>query len=237
MAGTQWILDGLWKCLCPSFERLARRQAAQSFPIKRCTAPPRRHTPSVARFHQLLSVQPSRPEEADLRQASLKEQDDKMCQAEPPRKRAVHASVTVADLIRDQGKFNTLADAPNDVVLEALDELLLRQGQFNKARTFASHLLQSKFGINATGVYNALIATNWDPNGSADDVDATLRTMSEHKIEKTSQTYHNALWVGGALHLSLSNCHVLLTAVSGAREPSRLPVPEPRAGGDEKRMD
>jgi hypothetical protein len=101
-------------------------------------------------------------------------------------------STTAEALLRDSSR-SALHNAPTPVIYETLRALQTKKGSRGRLRAFVKYLV-AKRGQKPNGfLYEALIASNCDPAGSAKEVRDILEEMTRFGIEPTVGLYRVAL--------------------------------------------
>ncbi|KAK3390894.1 hypothetical protein B0H63DRAFT_125371 [Podospora didyma] len=190
MPPSRVVVDGLWRCLCPSFDAIALTRSAES-PLNSARRIGRDNTRrrTVPRWPcQATQARPIHTQ-TESACAAVKEQLAGLPVPAP----VPAAVVSTLDLIQAQGRYAALATATTPVIYETLRELRHRQGQRAKIRHFVQYLIDDRGERPNIFLYEALVTANWDITGSADELAFILREMANAEMEPSKSIYHSAL--------------------------------------------
>ncbi|KAB5571906.1 hypothetical protein GE09DRAFT_646942 [Coniochaeta sp. 2T2.1] len=216
MSGTRIAVDGLWRCLCPSFDQAALSRALRSpspclspLPTRtlrkrpsNCTAPRRtRPLHTTVRRHDNSAAE-----------AQVLPQDDVYSGAAPQESADVQVSphnissgvatqdgtaeyrpVTVDSLLASNPTRELLQRTRTSVIYDALRVMIKQPRRRPLIRALVKYLVNHRSQTPNAHLYEALVASNWEPSGSALEVRQILDEMKELGVGATSSLYHAAL--------------------------------------------
>ena len=222
MSGVRIIIDGLWTCLCPSINKATLfRAIGNPHPVSRA---------QVLRSYS-SSVQPSkcrtRSFHATGRRRAEGDQSgfDESASGHVEKGQGEDRSVTVKQLLQGNDLLTRdrvsarLHGAPTPTIYEALRALQGVSGKRDTIRALVRYLVQYRDEKPNTFLYEALMVSNWDVAGSAEEVKDLLTEMRLEGIEGSASFYHAVLRVclvqeKGALSSKLFNVNSLLQALA-----------------------
>lgn len=181
MPTTPIVVDGLWRCLCPSFQ-----PASVAGRIPRCTPRPRRPPPHAS---------------ATLRQARHASTADARRNEHRPEQTELRESLFLPIATGPVAAWfpRALADASTETLYHRLRSGAGR-GDIKWVTTCVEYLVKERQEQPNLRLYNALILANVSPEeGSAARVDALLEEMRDEGLEPDSGVCHCVLKVRRAL--------------------------------------
>lgn len=176
-------IDGLWRCLCPSFDAIAASQLSQ---------PGRR---ALTRPCLCTTKRPSRSVLSRTIHSSkklrLEEQDDA-----PMTVRRIKPSKTSSAIAQSSRPYRSLDDVSVRELHDTLRHIGTKDGAYKSIADLVDYLITSRGEKPSLPLYDALIRANADAShGSADAVANLLLEVKEEKIVPDSNLYHSALQV------------------------------------------
>ncbi|ROT40738.1 hypothetical protein SODALDRAFT_307137 [Sodiomyces alkalinus F11] len=199
MSNSRFVLDGLWRCLCPSIDpAVASRLLRSPAPLlpRRVHATPRRAP--VSRFgsrtrpchvqQRQYSFTATATSPAPAPRRNSRANDDKGRNANPARTLAETPSPKELDK-------NVLRSASTEQITEALQVLRNRPDGFLVTAALVKHLVQERGELPNPRMYECLIASARDTKGSADMLAQLLAEMKTLKFPTGSRLCHEALQV------------------------------------------
>lgn len=191
MLGNRIAIDGLWRCLCPSFDALA---------FSRLKAPLRRS----ASCPWIVSKKPTLPcrarnissySSADVANIQTQHQDNERFQAHMQESRNLTTPWNSAQA--PAPPYASLDDVPIAQLHETLRDIRTENGAYKKIVELVTYLIKNRGEKPSLLHYDALIRANADAGyGSAEIVAHLLREMKQEGIVPDSGLYHSALQVG-----------------------------------------
>ncbi|KAK0629892.1 hypothetical protein B0T17DRAFT_526896 [Bombardia bombarda] len=188
MPTSRIVVDGLWRCLCPSIDATLLAKATL--------------TPLLASSSRHQNAWRRRPHTGHGRGRPILR-----CHA--PQPRAMHSyspsplteasssnslPVTADDLLRSEAPGDQLMDqAPTAVIYEALRKAKARPDSRQWILTVLKYLIESRREKPNVFLYEAMIMSNWDPAGSVFDLEAILQALDRDGIQPSDGIYHAAL--------------------------------------------
>ncbi len=177
------ILDGLWKCLCPTFGlnlgQVTRPLGLSARPLgaRRRAARELLSNPSTKRF---------------FTQSVLRCQEQLLANSAP-----VDSTIPAADPTPDGRRADTASFANSDENLYETLYTAASNGQLGDVDRLVGHLhLERRHPLNAR-MYDARILANINVyRGSAAKVATLLKEMKDEGIHPDASTYHHVLEVG-----------------------------------------
>lgn len=182
--GTRIVIDGLWRCLCPSFDASAsstilnvpsRVQASRALASRCLFRPLRQQTRSI-----------HRPPNGD----------------QARRKRSGHVirrvdadSDSVACLLAAGYPYRELMTATTPDIYEALDRMKERPTRARAIAAFVQYLVKERGEPPSTALYEYLLLAHSHPHGSMDTVAELLKEMRTTRVQWSFLVYHNLLQV------------------------------------------
>ncbi|KAK8042798.1 hypothetical protein PG994_013281 [Apiospora phragmitis] len=246
MPGQRIVMDGLWRCLCPSLDAKALSRALQQpvvLPSRTSTFLNRAHcapaAPACTRSYSAVT-----PPIA-LKKASKYLQNENRVHPKPkelvryPNKRRTQAQDAYERYFRRMAKRlpnippslltgNTPPESELDLIdtstlLASLQELLRAQWQYHTVVAIIQHLVAKRGMKPDAFLYECLIKVNVDPKyGSAQIVENLLKEMESIGCLPTSAVYHGVLEV-----LAVHPDYVLRTKVLRAMKQGWIePTPQ-----------
>ncbi|OIW32090.1 hypothetical protein CONLIGDRAFT_570992 [Coniochaeta ligniaria NRRL 30616] len=197
MPGARITIDGLWRCLCPSIDELAlsralRRPAPSLSPLPGRTSR-RRPTICTAQWRARPIHTTSRRCNASTAEAqapsdhvaSIISREDGQGEDKP---------ATAQDILQAPNPPRDLLNrAPTPAIYEALRVMLTQPKRRPQLRALVKYLVDHRSQTPNAFLYEALIASNWEPSGSAEEVLEILNEMRILGVGTTSSLYHAAL--------------------------------------------
>ncbi|KAH8912501.1 hypothetical protein BR93DRAFT_81114 [Coniochaeta sp. PMI_546] len=202
MSGTRITIDGLWRCLCPSIDELVLPRAlgnpapfGSRLPARIPARTPRRR-PNTCTAQWL-----GRPIHTTSRRCNntpAVEAEDptikRWSEAAGQDGRGQDKSITAEDLLDGPGpRRELLHRAPTTVIYDALRIMLPQPRRRRHLRALVKYLVDHRSQTPNAFLYEALIASNWEPAGSAEEVRQILDEMRALGVGTTSSLYHAAL--------------------------------------------
>jgi hypothetical protein len=185
MQATRIVIDGLWRCLCPSVDAIAVSQLNRPLTrgsIRPCLRTPKQVVSWPLRSFLSRSVH-HKPE------TKLEERDESITTV---RDNATTSSAT-SKLTQS---YATLDDVPLTELYDTLRNIGTKDGAYKNIADLVEYLITSRGEKPNLPHYDALIRANADAShGSADAVANLLREVKEEKIVPDSSLYHSALQV------------------------------------------
>jgi hypothetical protein len=194
MPGTRIAIDGLWRCLCPSFDALAFSQLKA--PFRRGASRPSigSKKPTLSRRARNVSSYSS----TDIATIQPQHQHKEQSRARIQENR--NPSTTWNSSRAPAPPYASLDDVPVAQLHETLRNIRTENGAYNKIVELVTYLIKNRGEKPSLLHYDALIRANADAGyGSADIVAHLLREMKQEGIVPDSGLYHSALQVGTSL--------------------------------------
>jgi hypothetical protein len=191
MPGTRIAIDGLWRCLCPSFDAFAFSQLKA--PLRRGASRPSigSKNPTLLRRARDVSSYSSTDVAKIQPQHQYKEQPRVHIQE------SRNPSTTWNSVRAPAPPYNSLDDVPIAQLHETLRNIRTENGAYNRIVELVTYLIKNRGEKPSLLHYDALIRANADAGrGSADIVAHLLREMNQEGIVPDSGLYHSALQVG-----------------------------------------
>ncbi|RKU46825.1 hypothetical protein DL546_007836 [Coniochaeta pulveracea] len=197
MSGGRIIIDGLWRALCPSFDEAFLSKSINSGIHRTARRPSRHQRPNLCStpWQQQQTRRITNPVVA-CQDTSLADNNDaftvtKHTHVEDHLTES-DGSTTAETLLRDSSR-SALHNAPTPVIYETLRALQTKKGSRGRLRAFVKYLVTKRAQKPNGFLYEALIASNCDPTGSAKEVRDILEEMTRFGIEPTVGLYRVAL--------------------------------------------
>ncbi len=180
-------IDGLWRCLCPSFDAIAVSQFTQ--PLRRASNRPCLYSIKQSSRNvfprSITGSTKVRLEELDDAKAAV----DRINRSE--RSNAIPKS---------SAPYSSLDDVPVRELYDTLRNIGTKDGAYKNIASLVDYLITSRGEKPSLPLYDALIRANADAShGSADAVAKLLREVKEEKIVPDSNLYHSALQVRSSM--------------------------------------
>jgi hypothetical protein len=194
MSGGRITVDGLWRCLCPSFdETILSRAVTSGFPRTTARRQPRPRIGTVQWQQQARRI--TNPAVANQDPAVQHGQDvfNVTKHTLPDNPPFENNETTTAETLLHDASRTALQNAPTPVIYETLRLLQGKIGSRNRLRAFVKYLVAQRDQKPNGFLYEALIASNCDPAGSAREVRDILGEMTRLGIEPTASLYRVAL--------------------------------------------
>ncbi|TPX10500.1 uncharacterized protein E0L32_008550 [Thyridium curvatum] len=182
MPGSRVVIDGLWRCLCPSFDlsclRVAEHSATREIPYRagslrlrsnRIQARPFHQTAVRHEYHNIPNGEPDHSGKQSDRTSPLLKAKDR------------------------QSETHALRSTPVPIIYDALRELQELPGSARRINRFVKHLIEERGEKPSLRTYELLLRANAAVRGSADDVRELLKQMRENGVDGSSSVYHAAL--------------------------------------------
>ena len=201
MGVTQFPIDGLWRCLCPSIDiRIL------------CHTSRRLSSPRKPRLHASFSSEtPSGPKDQPVTgpwisrthvesPKSLKPRSIRL-KAEDRLDLPLHRRHLIAPIFKHEkiGQFKSLEDVPLAVLHDRLRQMTIEEGTYLNIVNLVEYLVAVRGEQPSLLYYDALVRANSDAEkGSVDVVKALLREMGEQGIGADSGLYNAVLQVWDA---------------------------------------
>lgn len=191
MPGTRIAIDGLWRCLCPSFDALVFPQL--NAPLTRGASRP-----------LINSKKPTLPRRA-RNVSSYSSTGVPRVQSQDPFKQQFQGHIqgsrtpsTRKNSAQDPAPpYASLDDVPIAQLHETLRNIRTENGAYNKIVDLVMYLVKNRGEKPSLLHYDALIRANADAgHGSAEIVAHLLSEMTQKGIVPDSGLYHSALQVG-----------------------------------------
>lgn len=180
---TRIAIDGLWRCLCPSFDVATLQLPLRSF---------RLHTQNNSRRGVAIALRRSLHSEATIKRVPSKPSQSK--QTLPPDK-AILQQLNVKNTLSEEDQVYTqLHDVPKAQLHDVLRHIRNEEGSFERVADLVRYLIKARGEKPTLLHYDALIRANSDASlGSATTVAELLDDMRELGIAPDSGVYHSVL--------------------------------------------
>lgn len=176
-------IDGLWRCLCPSFDAIAASQLTR--PLRQASTRPRLYSNKRC-SRNVLSRSIN-----DSTKARIEELDDTAVTA-----RRIKPSKPLSAIQKSSPLYASLDDVPVRELYDTLRNIGTKDNAYKSIADLVDYLITSRGEKPSLLLYDSLIRANADAShGSADAVAKLLREMKEEKIVPDSNLYHSALQV------------------------------------------
>jgi hypothetical protein len=183
MQVTRIAIDGLWRCLCPSFDAIAAYQLIG--PLRQASIRPRLNTNKRSSRSVLSRSINNRTE------VRLEEQDDAALTV-----RRIKPSKTPSAITKSSPLYASLDDVPLKELYDTIRNIGTKDGAYKSVTDLVNYLVTSRREKPSLPLYDALIRANADAShGSADAVANLLREVKDENIVQDSNLYHSALQV------------------------------------------
>jgi len=180
---TRVAIDGLWRCLCPSFDAISAAQLIGS--VRSASTRKRHYAPKKLANRILCSSIHSGSK------LSLPEYDVAARAA-----RCIKTFKTSSAVETCSPPYASLDDVPVRELYDTLRNIGSEDGAYKSITDLVDYLITSRGERPSLILYDALIRANADAShGSADVVANLLREVKEEKIVPDSNLYHSALQV------------------------------------------
>jgi hypothetical protein len=204
MPGHRLAIDGLWRCLCPSFDsqglsqlrRLLRRAPTRLCVPANSTLNEKVHSRRAQsrHFHSGGTLHAS--SRRDLERLLVRGRHHFVSKDD-----AFGSNNSSTPPAADAFKYIKLDEVPVAELQDVLQVMKDKEGEYHKTLDLVKLLIQRAGGKPELAHYNALISANADANnGSAVIVAKLLQDMKEVGIVADSGLYHKALQVCYSLH-------------------------------------
>jgi hypothetical protein len=183
MQVTRIAIDGLWRCLCPSFEAIAAYQLIG--PLWQASTRPRLY-PNKRSSRSVLSRSIN-----SRTKVRLEDQDDTTLAV-----RRIKPSKTPSAITKSSAPYASLNDVPVRELYDTIRNIETKDGAYKSITDLVDYLITSRKEKPSLPLYDALIRANADAShGSADAVANLLREVKDENIVPDSNLYHSALQV------------------------------------------
>ena len=183
MQVTRIAIDGLWHCLCPSFDAIAAYQLIG--PLRQASTRPRLNTNKRSSRSVLSRSINSRTK------VRLEERDDATLTV-----RRIKPSKTPSAITKSSPLYASLDDVPLKELYDTIRNIGTKDGAYKSITDLVNYLITSRREKPSLPLYDALIRANADAShGSADAVANLLREVKDENIVPDSNLYHSALQV------------------------------------------
>ncbi|KAK3502643.1 hypothetical protein B0T13DRAFT_176540 [Neurospora crassa] len=198
MPSPRQVIDGLWRCLCPSVDAtlLAKAPTLSSTSIIRSR-------PRVSRKDGLHRHRGARSlsQQSHGYRASVDSFvspdlyiEPKWPQSQQKSETIADATVTATEIIQATNDLTeVLKEASTPVIYEALRELRNHHGQHGKIRPIIQFLLHNRKEKPNPFIYESLVVANWDITGSADELGFIFDSMVAASVEPSIGVLQSAL--------------------------------------------
>lgn len=184
MSAPRIAVDGLWRCLCPSFDSILLSRARLPLPrtnyrpcVPRRTLGPARRNVSITasrRQNSTLAKSINVPNDESSANGSL-DGNEPSSETPPPES---WGALSIKEL--------------HDILRTVRDE----SGSYQKTIQLVQYLIKNRGERPNVRHFDALIRANADAErGSAEEVEALLKEMDKHGIIGDSGLYHSVLMV------------------------------------------
>ena len=190
MTGTRIAIDGLWRCLCPSFDAIVLSQL--KVPIRRGAA-----RPSIGSRKQALSKPTWRFSTYSTTNGSRTDTKFLDKERSPAHiQQSASSSTAWSSAQAPAPSYTNLDEVPIAQLHETLRGIRTQNGAYNKIVDLVTYLINSRREKPSLLHYDALIRANADAaHGSAAVVAHLLREMKQEGVVPDSGVLHSALQV------------------------------------------
>ncbi|KAJ9138826.1 Pentatricopeptide repeat domain-containing protein [Pleurostoma richardsiae] len=197
MSAAQVIVDGLWRCLCPSVDAgFLAKAVARRDPFKpralRLPSPAFRCLSPVYGPSQQYRALHSRRQATQIAKESRKGNTHRRDEGD--------SAPNVSLLARTAPPYKELKSATTAMIYESLREFCsgIRgtaecRSAAERVAVFIKHLIEDRGEEPNTLMYEALVLANADTQGSAEAVKELLKEMRDTRMQWSSSVYHYAL--------------------------------------------
>ncbi|KAK3339274.1 hypothetical protein B0H65DRAFT_475964 [Neurospora tetraspora] len=201
MPPSRQVIDGLWRCLCPSVDATLLAKALESPTLSSTSAI--RSRPRVSRkdgLHRHRGVR-SLSQQSYAHRANADSFVSPNLYIEPKWPQSQHkpgavtdGTVTATEIIQATNDLTeVLNEASTPVIYEALRELRNHHGQHGKIRPIIQFLLNNRKEKPNPFIYESLVVANWDITGSADELGFIFDSMVAAGVEPSIGVLQSAL--------------------------------------------
>lgn len=185
---TRIVIDGLWRCICPSIDLFAFPQSNPSLQRSSIRQALRTTKRALSRPSRSLLSHPIHGK------ANVKLQGRSYGTVAETSGRT--SSTTLSAVPKPTPSNSTLDDVPVAELHDTLRNIDAKNGAYRSISDLVGYLIKSRGEIPSLLHYDALIRANADASkGSAEAVANLLREVKEENIIPDSSLYHNALRV------------------------------------------
>ena len=190
MPGTRIAIDGLWRCLCPSFDAITFSQLKA--PLRRVAARPSIRSKKPASSRTARSLSSNSSANTPKIQSQLQQQE----QARLSLREIKSSSAAWGSARAPAPPYASLDDVPISQLHETLRDIRTENGAYNKIVELVAYLIKNRGEKPSLLHYDALVRANADAaHGSADIVAHLLREVKQEGLVPDSGLYHSALQV------------------------------------------
>jgi hypothetical protein len=195
MQGTRIVIDGLWRCLCPSVDTFAVSQLNSSVrrgSIRPSLPPTRRRLSGLSRSSLSRSIHGK---------ANVKLQ----CQGYGTAAEGCETEgcTTLSAVPKSTPSHASFDDVPVTELHDALRHTGTKGDAYKSISDLVEYLIKFRGEKPSLLHYDALVRANADVSkGSADGVASLLREVKEENIKPDSNLYHSALQVYSMAQIS-----------------------------------
>ncbi|KAK1782539.1 hypothetical protein QBC45DRAFT_402476 [Copromyces sp. CBS 386.78] len=199
MSPHRQVIDGLWRCLCPSVDAALLAKALETPTLSSTSAI--RWRPRVSRKDGRHRGVRSLSQQSHAHRANANSFvspdlyiEPKWPQSQPKPGAVVDGTVTATDIIQATNDLSAvLTEASTPVIYEALRELRNHHGQHGKIRPIIQFLLNNRKEKPNPFIYESLVVANWDITGSADELGFIFDSMVTAGVEPSIGVLQSAL--------------------------------------------
>ncbi|KAH7630778.1 hypothetical protein B0T09DRAFT_338423 [Sordaria sp. MPI-SDFR-AT-0083] len=204
MPPSRQVIDGLWRCLCPSVDATLLAKALETITLSSASAV--RSRPRVSRRIGLLrhhrgvrslsqQSHTHRHNAGSLVSPDLyTEPKWPQSQQQNPGAVADGTVTTVTEIIQATSDLMTVLNkASTPVIYEALRELRNHHGKHGKIRPVVQFLINNRKEKPNPFIYESLVVANWDITGSADELGFIFDSMVAAGVEPSIGVLQSAL--------------------------------------------
>ncbi|KAK3487716.1 uncharacterized protein B0T23DRAFT_212797 [Neurospora hispaniola] len=192
------VIDGLWRCLCPSVDATLLAKAptlSSTSAIRSRSRVSRKDGLHRHRGARSLSQQ-SHGYRANIDSFVSPDLyiEPKWPQSQQKSETVADATVTATEIIQATNDLTeVLKEASTPVIYEALRELRNHHGQHGKIRPIIQFLLNNRKEKPNPFIYESLVVANWDITGSADELGFIFDSMVAAGVEPSIGVLQSAL--------------------------------------------